>query len=288
MKEFSKQNIITFYDTPDINLADDKVVRDFYGYECQSMKRYPPDKNNENSKVRNDGSYFVCQDGIFKPKQHDCIVLSFGINIDDRFDEFVTQELKCVVHSFDPFTEPDRVKKLRDSKAALKNAVTLDINSGWKFHSIGITSENRRTKMNKIGWLDTYKNILDYLNLNEKVIDILKIDIEGGEWDTLPDILEKNPDLLCKYVKQIAIETHPLKPESYVEQYKIIKRMEICFRLFKRDHRFYLSGTAESEWQKEHFDFKLQLNLFKDEVDLARFLFLSGELYFVNIKFLSL
>jgi hypothetical protein len=50
------------------------------------MKRYPPDKNDRNSKIRNDGSYFICQDGEFKPKQDDCIVLSFGIHLDDRFD----------------------------------------------------------------------------------------------------------------------------------------------------------------------------------------------------------
>jgi hypothetical protein len=58
------------------------------------------------------------------------------------------------VHSFDPFTEPERVKKLRDSKASLKNAVTLDIKSKWQFHSICITSEEKRIKINKIGWLD--------------------------------------------------------------------------------------------------------------------------------------
>ena len=73
-----------------------------------SIKRYPPDKNDRHSKIRNDGSYFICQDGEFKPKQDDCIVLSFGVHLDDRFDEFVNQELKCIVHSFDPFTEPDR------------------------------------------------------------------------------------------------------------------------------------------------------------------------------------
>jgi hypothetical protein len=34
-----------------------------------SIKRYPPDKNDRHSKIRNDGSYFICQDGEFKPKQ---------------------------------------------------------------------------------------------------------------------------------------------------------------------------------------------------------------------------
>jgi hypothetical protein len=41
-----------------------------------------------------------------------------------------------------------------------------------------------------------------------------------------------------------------------------------------------------SEWQKENSDFKLQLHRFKDEVDLARFLITSGELYFINNNFL--
>jgi hypothetical protein len=93
-KEISKKSINCFPNYSYIKSEDDNLVRDFHGYECKSMVRYPPDKNDKNSKTRNDGSYFVCQDGEFKLKKGDCIVLSFGINLDDRFDEFVNQEYK--------------------------------------------------------------------------------------------------------------------------------------------------------------------------------------------------
>jgi hypothetical protein len=96
-------------------------------------------------------------------------------------------------------------------------------------------------------------------------------------------------------LKKIAIETHPFYPDLrkvggwarfMVKFIKLSKVIDICFRLFKRDHRFYLSGSVTSEWQKENSDFKLQLHRFKDEVDLARFLITSGELYFINNNFL--
>ena len=95
--------------------------------------------------------------------------------------------------------------------------------------------------------------------------------------------MKKNPDLLSKYVKKISIETHPHEKQITFESgYKIIRSLEVCFRLFRSDHRFMIDGIGE--WQVE--DFILSIKRFKDEVDMARVLFFAGELYFVNINFL--
>ena len=119
------------------------------------------------------------------------------------------------------------------------------------------------------------------MNLSGKIIDLLKIDTEGAEWESIPYIMSTNPDLLCKYVKQLALETHSWL-YTHESNYKVLKSLEVCFRLFRRDQRFYLS--SDSEWNIE--EFQLPLNKFKNEVDLARFLFLYGELYFINKNFL--
>ena len=137
--------------------------------------------------------------------------------------------------------------------------------------------------LNQIGWLDTYENILNYLKLNERVIDMLKIDIEGNEWEALVDIMDTNPKQLCKYVKQMAIETHS-RFNLHETNFRIIKSIEVCFRLYKRDHRFYLTNSNKSEWQLGNFS--LPLSKYKDEIELARALFLYGELYFINKNFL--
>ena len=135
-------------------------------------------------------------------------------------------------------------------------------------------------------WIDTYENILNHLSLHGKTIDILKIDIEFAEYPTLEHILNTNPDLLCKYVKLIAIEIHP-NPNSdadHTSAYKLFHRLELCFRLFKRDQRFFFNDNAMTEWQVKNF--QINLNRFKNELELAKWLFTYGELYFVNINFL--
>ena len=147
---------------------------------------------------------------------------------------------------------------------------------------MGITNSERIKNINKIGWLDTYPNILNYLNLNGKIIDIFKIDAEGAEYESIPYIMNTNPDLLCKYVKQIAIETHSWL-YNHTFNYQVIQRLELCFRIYKRDQRFYETMVL-TEWQVDGF--KLELKKFQNEIELAKWLFTYGELYFVNINFL--
>ena len=94
--------------------------------------------------------------------------------------------------------------------------------------------------------------------------------------------MDTNPDLLCKYVKQMAVETHSWL-YNHTINYQVISRLEKCFRLYRRDQRFY-ETLAQTEWQMPMFN--LNLKKFKDEIELAKWLFTYGELYFVNINFL--
>ena len=214
------------------------------------------------------------------PIKDDCILLSFGSHLSVQFDEFINRELSCLVHSFDPFIEPPIVNSKRMSNLEFKESVTVPINNKWFFHSLGISdhSENQ----NKMKWIDTYENILKYLKLNGKTIDIFKMDIENAEYSSLTHILNTNPDLLCKYVKQIAIETHP--DTNHTSAFKLFHRLESCFRLFKRDQRFFFESSSLTEWQVPNF--QINLSRFTNEIELSKWLFIYGELYFININFL--
>ena len=156
---------------------DDLFIRDLYRYNCGKLVPYPKDKTPR----INDGAYYVCEDPQFKPKKSNCVVLSFGIADNDQFDESINRDMDCLVHSFDPNDEPQKVRRLRQNEDKYRNSVTLPINKNWIFHRIGITSEEKRAKENEIGWLDSYQNILNYINLNGKIIDIFKFDTEGFE-----------------------------------------------------------------------------------------------------------
>ncbi len=215
--------------------------------------------------------------------------MSFGINTDDNFDRDVVQRLDCTVHGFDPYIETHEVQVLRQSDKKLENAVSLKLGGKRTFHSIGITNSTNRKNEGQRGWMETYENILKHLNLQDQTIDYLKMDIEWAEWDVLDSMLSADDgDLMCNHVKQFAIETHSTLMSRLtrdVESHlKIMRKLEKCFRLFRRDQRFFIL-EYHSEWQKKS-NFNLPLDKFNDEVDLAKFMFLYGELYFINKNFL--
>jgi hypothetical protein len=119
--------------------------------------------------------------------------------------------------------------------------------------------------------------------LTNRVIDFVKIDTEGAEWDVIADVMSRQPGLLCDHVKQLAVETHSwLNNHTY--NYAVIRKLDACFRLFRRDQRFYIE-LEKTEWQRKD-GFYLNLKMFHDEIDLARVLFIYGELYFVNVNFI--
>ncbi|XP_052072674.1 uncharacterized protein LOC127710752 [Mytilus californianus] len=128
-----------------------------------------------------------------------CLVYSFGIGNDFRFDDAMAT-LGCEVHSFDPSM----------------NVSEHTRESGVVFHTFGIGSHNDdlftpRTdeftrKEQKSTWeLKKLSTILSNLDHQNMTLDILKLDIEGNEWDVLENIIQE--DLLFK-IKQLEVEYH--------------------------------------------------------------------------------
>lgn len=217
--------------------------------------------------------------------------MSFGVNRNDRFEEDIFNRLNCHVHSFDPLVEPLRVSLIRNSELMSSttfrrnNSTSVKINDRWTFHAIGLSSQRKASKASNGLWLDSLANILSYVNLTNRIIDVLKVDAEGAEWDLIEDfVFASSPThkILCSQVKQLVFEAHPWL-NTHVYNYGLVRRLEECFRLYRRDHRFFVE-LDKTEWQAD--EFRLDLKLFKDEIDLARFLFTYGELYFVNVNFL--
>jgi len=125
-------------------------------------------------------------------------------------------------------------------------------------------------------------SILKLIGLENKVIDIFKIDIEGEE----KGVFEKlDMDYACKYFKQIMFETH--KNFRFDE----LTKLEQCFFMFYRHTRFFIRDLPDqptgplTEFQQEAF--KLDLSLFKNESYLAEYMFVNGEFYFANVNFIN-
>ena len=203
---------------------------------------------------------------------------------------------KCQIESFDPFIEATRFENIRNSNQNLKNEVTLKVNDKWRFHRIGLVGDIKSVKnVNKIGWMARLDHILNYVQLENKVIDIFKLDIENGEWEFLMNV---NVDYLCKYVKQFMLETHTpevvpdVKSVPLKEALKIMRKLEKCFLLFHRDTRFYKDGKAgkygfwKTEFQ-EPIEYQIPLKEYRDELQIIDFMVTYGELYFINKNFLK-
>jgi hypothetical protein len=222
-------------------------------------------------------------DDFIKPKKDDCLVFSFGISNDDSFDVEMNKGFGCEVHSFDPFNEQTKYQAIRRSNAALATAVKLPVGPKHTFYKIGISgNESANLNQIKIGDMLTFDRILDLTATRDKIIDVFKIDIEGPEVGVLKTM---DVDYFCKHVKQFVIETHENMPGN------LLFKLEKCFYLFHRDPRFFIDFPAGptgvlTEWQRPK-GFLLNLNRFKNENDLATVMYTMGELYFVNLNFLS-
>ena len=286
---------IVYQTFPESGISNEEldISRDFLRYKCVDRKRLGGRsiylEHAAHSLDRVEGSWFVCFDGGIALVKNSCTVLSFGVNVDETFDKEVNTQYGCQVESFDPFIESELFQSIRNKNQALANAVTLNVNSKWNFHRIGIVDEHSIRNLNQIGWMTSFKRILDYVKLTNKTIDIVKIDIEMGEWIVLNDL---DVDYMCKYVKQFMLETHPTfvfpsvqtNPNDHLRS---LRKFEKCFRLFHRDTRFFKRDDPyyRSEFQ-EPISHMIALNDFKTEIKLMDYMVTYGELYFVNKNFL--
>ena len=134
----------------------------------------------------------------------------------------------------------------------------------------------------KISDLLDLESILELTGTKDKVIDVFKMDIEGPEKCFFDNL---NMTYACKYFKQMVFETH-----MNMEFEELIK-LEDCFYLFRRDTRFFEYFKKHpklgylTEFQAPN-GFRIDVAKFKNETNLAEFMFVNGELYFVNKNFL--
>jgi FkbM family methyltransferase len=140
-------------------------------------------------------------------------VLSFGIGNDITFDESIISKYKCKVHGFDP--TPRVLEWIKEQ----------NISEYFIFHPIGIASNDDmvtfyeptnpdyishsaidlgNTKPLKVP-CNTLKTIIQDLQISN--IDVLKMDIEGFEYEVIPDIIKSNIRPM-----QLLVEFHHMFP----------------------------------------------------------------------------
>ncbi|KAL4233089.1 hypothetical protein ACF0H5_007774 [Mactra antiquata] len=135
-----------------------------------------------------DGGKNVCIDKELIPNKTDCLVYSFGSGFRFDFEIAIYHDFKCDIHTFDP-----------------SKPLTPDIRipEGVTFHEVGLYGEDA---INRRHWnMDTYPSIQKSLGHENRTIDIVKMDIEGSEWDAVEHMLKTGR---FYYIKQLCIEWH--------------------------------------------------------------------------------
>ncbi|KAK2706596.1 hypothetical protein QYM36_016582 [Artemia franciscana] len=155
-------------------------------------------------------NYTVCMAPGIAPATNNCIVYSFGINYDWTFDE-MAEKHGCDVYSFDP--SMNMKSHIHSEKIHFTNQGLSDFDGDVKGDKV------------KEGWkMARLSTLLRERGHQNKIIDILKIDIEGSEHKVIPDILKSG---ILENVRQLLWEIHNFANydvEKYYSTYWLLKK----------------------------------------------------------------
>ncbi len=169
----------------------------------------------------NYGGFYLCPDNL----NANSIIYSFGLGEDISFDLAVINNFNCQVYGFDPTPKSlQYVEQLGEKKLVIRGigigksqgvlTFYLPKNSD---HVSGSLLKNHKLDAKIEVNIDTFDNLVCFYNHTE--IDVLKMDIEGTEFEVIPEILNSKV-----VVKQILIEFHPrFFLDGYLRLYRILK-----------------------------------------------------------------
>ncbi|ESO83089.1 hypothetical protein LOTGIDRAFT_236861 [Lottia gigantea] len=142
------------------------------------------------------GNWKVCLDERYIPKKP-CLVYSFGIAYDFSFDEGMAK-YGCEVYSFDPSMGLDDHQ--HSEGVYFKNlGLSYKDEDGFVPRFDEFVNKPQKWKVR------TLKSIMKQLNHEKRVIDVLKFDVEGGEWEVIQNIIQ---DGMVPQIRQLLTEWH--------------------------------------------------------------------------------
>ncbi len=151
-------------------------------------------------------------------------ILSFGVGMDVSFDLNLIEKTGCKVCGFDP--TPKSIQWIKEQNlptnysfydygVALETGVVRFFLPKNENHVSGSLSQLKNVNTNDTVEVPV-KNIQDILlDLPSKKITAIKMDIEGTEYEVMPQIVSALPDL-----QQIAVEIHERFAEGGVSKTK--------------------------------------------------------------------
>lgn len=188
----------------------------------------------------NYGGFYLAENSLKKPS----IVYSFGIGEDISFDEEIIKKIGCKIFAYDPTPKSvSWVKENVKSKEFIFTPIGIAKEKGVKKFYL---PENKNHVSGSINVLKTtrasnsieleFDNLTNMMVKNKhKRIDLLKMDIEGAEYEVIDFIKENNIN-----ISQILVEFHPhLEKEGMKKTKKAVQVLEsMGYRVFARSNSF--------------------------------------------------
>lgn len=183
-----------------------------------------------------------CPDGL----DGNSVIYSFGVGEDVSFDSELISRYKLKVHAFDPSPRsidwiarqelPEELCFYAYGLAAQDGTITFSEPAESNIHSLKISAEEGENSGLKTHDLPVHRLPTIIQKLGHDRIDILKMDIEGAEYEVIEDILESPVP-----ISQVLIEFHHRFPNIGVE-----KTREAIARMNRGGYRiFNVSASGE-------------------------------------------
>jgi FkbM family methyltransferase len=175
---------------------------------------------------------------VTRDMRSDAVIYSGGVGEDITFEQELIRRFGVKIHIFDPAPVAARTISLAKSDSLLFKPVGLAASSAAKFSVGGGTDSSTWLKAGGSDTLPCTNLAREMASNGHDSIDLLKIDIEGFEYEVLESCLAEHIP-----IRQLCVEFHDFFPEiPKAKTKKMIRTLESCgFDLIHRhrhDHTF--------------------------------------------------
>jgi FkbM family methyltransferase len=198
---------------------------------------------------RGDGGKWLCNPTELK---RPCLVYGVGVGDDISFDREMASRFGCEVHLFDP--TPSVVKRFGDLKQGQRLGEGSICFHPWGLGPVSGDPAKAR-ELNIEGSACEVKTLDEIATaLGHTKIDVLKIDIEGGELTVLPDMLKRS--LFAKLqIAQLLVEFHAFEKGDFPKIANLVVELEAAGLLLHRKelNPYDASQCAEYAFARQDF-----------------------------------